>query len=439
MSKAFHNFVNYYKRNSVNNFAVYSDYIIYDELYLDFWDYPKQSIYQNFKYFFKHYLRKSAYAELIALFHFKYSHFTKIDVYKDNTLHHFTNPYREKSRVISYPVDNDYNFFLTITYRNPFDADDDIMKIIAYNDYLNEAIKKGFKRFRDYIRRHYYLELKKEFYNMSVDILEAFFGYIPDTKTLNKYLNQEASKKTRDTFKYFRVYETHKSNVIHCHALVKIPDFLCQLDFKHLISMIASWFETEFNGIELDRIMKNDKKGSSSVKSYILKYMHKQFKADNLVYVDKSEQERVYLLKTSAFVLNFIPRIISYSRGTVVKKYRPFSEYHSESIKPVERVYRECMLIESEIERVNYEDYKLIVDRFITVYEKKGNIREKLLRIDKSVAILKSYLEDNLLLATRLNDIIRAIDYLRDNDKYYTLSQLATLKLNSDLNDVVDF
>ncbi|MBX0311485.1 MAG: hypothetical protein JHC31_06865, partial [Sulfurihydrogenibium sp.] len=286
MSKSFDRFVHYYRNNHSNNYAVYSDFIIYDELFLDFLDYPRENYYHTFRHFQKYALINGKIPELLALYHFKYCHSTEVNIYKGKYLHRIVSPYKERSRTISYPVDRLYNFFVTITFRSPFKADDDfdVLSVIAFNDYLNEQTKKGFKRWRDYVRRHYYLQLKREFYNMEPGTLEAFFGYIPTTEELNKYINQEATRLTRETFYYFRVYETHKSNVIHCHALVQIPRFMCDMDFQELIRLIASWFETEPNGVELDRIHYDKKgNGTSAVKRYILKYMNKQFQLDNLV------------------------------------------------------------------------------------------------------------------------------------------------------------
>jgi hypothetical protein len=439
MSKTFDQFVKFFDKNSSNNYAIYSDYILFDELYLDFLDFPREPYFQNFRHFYKYGIIKKKIPELLALYYFKFCHSTQVDIYKENLVHHILSPYKERSRVISYPINRSYNFFLTITFRSPFVIDEfDLYSVISFNDYLNGQVKKGFKRFRDYVRRHYYLELRKEFSNMSVEGIETFFGYVPETKELNRFLNQEASRMTRETFYYFRVYETHKSNVIHCHALIQIPDFLRQMDFRELIQLIASWFETEFNGIELDRI-RNDKKGNgnSAVRGYILKYMFKQFRLDNLVCVNKSEQEKVFVLKTSAFVMNFIPRVISYSRGTQVKKFRPHSSYSSEALElPVDYVYRECSLVENAIQEVSYEELKLIVDRFNTIHQKK---HQNLLRTMQSVSLLNAYLEDDVLVASQLDDIRSSLDRLRFNSDYSALFYSASLKLNRDLSDVVDF
>lgn len=462
MSKSFHLFTNYYKNNSSNNFVVDNDFIVYDELQLDFLDYARNHIRQNFKSFFKYYLKKGSYAELIALFHFKFLHFTKVRIQKNDTIHHFVSPYRERSRTISYPVSDDYNFFLTITYKSPFPSySKDIFKIIAFNDYLNEMIKKGFKRMRDYIRRHYYLELKKEFYNMSIEGIEAIFGYVPTTQELNKFLNQEASRMTKETYQYFRVYETHKSNVIHCHALVKLPKFIQDMEFKTIITMIASWFETEFNGIQLDRIKQQDlsqhknrisktelpsdpaptpNNGSGRLKKYILKYMNKQFSGDTLVFTQKSEFEKIYILNTSAFVLNFLSRITSYSRGTITKKYRPFTEYSSEKAEtPIEGVNRECSLFEGNILEVPFDDYDLIANRLQTIFSKRmKTIRNNQSKTTDAVNLLNAYLNEEFVVYFdhELEPILHAIDWLRNHDDYYTLSYLASRKIDNDFEEV---
>jgi hypothetical protein len=461
MNKSFQAFLTYYKGKTTNNYVIGGDYIVYDELYLNFWDYPKRYITQNFKSFFKYYLKKRAYPELIALFHFKYIHFNKVRVYKNNIVHYFTSPYKERARTISYPIDDDYNFFLTITYRSPFAPySPELFSIISYNDYLNGLIKKGFKRMRDYIRRHYQLAIKKELSNMDYKTFYSFYGFFPTANDINDLAKSEATRLTRETFKYFRVYETHKSNVIHCHALIKLPKFIQDMDFKDIISMLASWFETEPNGIELDRIQyrrpnqykKEDPVpdigdapdgGSGKLKNYILKYLNKQFMDSNLVYVDKSPDERVYILKTSAFVINFIPRLTTYSRGTITKRYKPYSSYSSEILPEPTVLRRESYLSEGSVPEVDYEDYKYVVDRLRTVKQRREQIRNDIgvsneLKITQSVNLLNSYLNEDFVVYFdhELNPIVDAIYLLKNHKEHYILSYLAEKKLNNDFEEV---
>jgi hypothetical protein len=158
--------------------------------------------------------------------------------------------------------------------------------------------------------------------------------------------------------------------------------------------------------------------------------------------VDKSENERVFVLKTSAFVMNFIPRVISYSRGTQVKKFKPFSSYSLEELSEDisdDFIRRDCSLIEEPIQSVNYEELKLVVDRFITMHQKKGHIKEKLLKTSRAVDILYSYLQNQILVASRFNDISWAVDWIQSDEKYSSLYKSASLKLKQDLECVIDF
>jgi hypothetical protein len=422
---------------------VHSDFILYDRLSLDFLDYPRNYIRQNFRYFFKHYLRKGAYAELIALFHFKFCHFVKVRVHKNDTIHYFENPYRERSRLISYPVDTDYNFFLTITYRSPFPAGyDNVMEIVRYNQTLNEKIKRGFKRMRDYFRRRFYLNIKAELEALSPSTFYSFYGFFPIKEDIKELAKFEANRRLREFYKYFRVYEVHKSNVIHCHALMKFPDWFCNFDFQEMISMLASWFETEPNGIQLDRISpRRNVKGSGSVKSYILKYMFKQFKEDNLFAVDRPDGSTVYVLKTSAFVLNMLPRIISYSRGTITKRFKPFSSYRSErSDVVIDGYITECSLSEEPLHKVNYSEISLVVDRLEPYELKLRRTRENNLLLDiRASKLLNDFLDDNVLLASNSDAILDAIYRLKYHSEYYILSYHAERKFNECYNEVVDF
>jgi hypothetical protein len=174
--------------------------------------------------------------------------------------------------------------------------------------------------------------------------------------------------------------------------------------------------------------------------------MNKQFQLDNLVYTDRSENERVYLLRTSAFVMNFIPRVISYSRGTKVKKYRPFSSYSKEELSEElaeDTIYYDFFILDEPIQSVEYEEVSLFVDRLETIYQKREKTRlENERKRTEAIRILQSYLDDDLIVATNLDRIMWAIDWLRFDDEYYTLSQSATLKLNQDLEyieEAVDF
>ncbi len=441
MSKSFREFLTFYKFSSSNNFLVDSDYIVYDALSPSFISYPLTPINLNFRKFFKYSLKKSLLKNLLSLFHFKYQKKTKIDFYKNDVHYQFINPYRERSRLLSYPFDDDFDFFLTITYRNPFrNGDFDVFKIASFNDYLNECVKRGFKRMRDYFLRHYKLELSKK---MSLEALEDVFGYVPSSEDIKKYINEETKLFMSKNFKYFKVYELHKSNIIHAHILIKFPKFFTDLTFEDMISKLASWFETEKNGIELDRINKN-KKGSGSVKSYILKYLNKQFQHDDLVFVENERKEKIYILKTSSFVLHFLNRLISKSRNVVVKKYRPFSEFSQDKINPTDGVHRDVSLLDFDVEKREFDEFKSIVDAFSTISEKRlRNHQKNCEDLKKAVYVLEQFLDGYYF---SIEGVEKALDILRFNKDYYVLYYRSYKKFNDLLfelekldDDWVDF
>jgi hypothetical protein len=446
MSKSFRKFLNFYKFSTSNNFSIYDDYIIFDSLFPSFLGYSITPLNMDFRKFFKHSLKKSLLKNLLSLYFFKFQHLTKINVFKDNKIFHFTNPYKEFSRVVSYPVDNDFDFFLTITFKNPLKGQNfDIFKTISFNDYINELSKKGFKRMRDYFRRHYQLELKRKLYNMNLQELELIFGFVPTSEDIEKYIKSEVKKFISVNYKYFKVYEVHKSNVLHIHCLIKFPEFFINMDFQDMIEKIASWFETEKNGVELDRIRKN-KNGFYNIKSYILKYMNKQFLPDNLFYVENENKEKIYLLKTSAFITNFISRLISYSRNVKRKKFRPFSNFYIEEFNDeFLNLSREIDLIQVNIEKKDYQEYKLIVDRFIPISKKLfNNYVDNQIRIGQAIYLLNEFLNDRYF---SIKNIRKSLDVLKFNEDYKVLYINANNKfiqlleeLEDDLNnDYVDF
>jgi len=437
MSLAFKEYLYFYKFSSSNNFVVSSDYIVYDELMPSFLGYPLTPANYNFRKFFRYSLKNRLLKNLLSLFHFKFQKLTQINFVKDDKEYQFISPYKERSRYISYPIDDDFDFFLTITYKNPFKNEDfDIFKIASLNDYINSVVKEGFRFMREYFRITYKRQLKREFKNMSSSTLEAFFGYVPTTDDLNKYINDATKKFMSSNYKYFRVYETHKSNVIHVHALVKFPKFFTDLPFQEMISKLANWFKTELNGIELDRITKSKKhKGSGSVKSYILKYMNKQFQNDNLFYVENEKKEKIYFLKTSAFLLNFIPRIISRSRNVSVKRYKPF---YSCSVVPSSSSYgyKDVSLLDFDIEKKEYTEYKSILDDigFTTMQKKRLNYDIEIQKKNGYAAyLLQEYLEDRYF---SIEKIEKALDWLRFNDDYMALWYRANKKFSEFLTEL---
>jgi hypothetical protein len=434
--KLFKQFLNFYKHSHSNNFSIFEDVILYDGLLPSFLDYPLTPFYMDFRKFFKHSLKKGSLSNLLSLFHFKFQHLVKIDFFKDNSIYHFRNPYRERGRVISYPLDCDFTHFITITFKNPLKGSDfDVLKVVSFNDYINEVSKRGFKRMRDFFRRHYQLELKKELYDMSVADLETLFGFVPSGNDLKEYINQETKRFIDENFKYFKVFEVHKSGVLHIHALVKFPQFFMGWNFQDMIRKVADWFETEKNGIEIDKIYKG-KNGSGSVKSYILKYMNKQFQLDNLVCVER-EEDNIFVLKTSAFIVNFLSRLVSYSRNISRKRFRPFSDFSLEQSEDrYLATHREVDLIRLDIEKKEYNELKLFVDRFVSLSKRRfDNHLNNQMRVGQSVYLLNEFLEGRYF---SIKGISKSLDVIRFNQDYQLLYINASKKFDKILNELED-
>lgn len=99
--------------------------------------------------------------------------------------------------------------------------------------------------------------------------------------------------------------------------------------------------------------------------------MNKQFQNDNLFYVENENKEHTFLLRTSAFIVNFISRLSSYSRNVRRKKFKPFTEFSKEqSDKQFDIIHRDVELLDFPIEKKEYHDYKLFLDRFISISKK---------------------------------------------------------------------
>jgi hypothetical protein len=226
----------------------------------------------------------------------------------------------------------------------------------------------------------------------------------------------------------------HKSGVLHIHCLIKFPAFFTNLDFQDMIEKIASWFETEKNGVELDRIRKNNN-GSYNVKSYILKYMNKQFQSDNLFYVENEKQEKIYLLKTSAFITNFVSRLISYSRNIKKKKFKPFSEFSLEEFKDKTfNISRDVDLIQVDIDKKDYQDYKLIVDRFIPMSKKAfKSYVDNQIKIGQAVYVLFEFLEGRYF---SIENVLKSLDCIKFSQDYQTLYVNASRKINDILKEL---
>jgi hypothetical protein len=437
-TKSFKDFLGsfYNSKSFSNNILETEKYIIFDSI--------KPSIntslikqYSTFQTFYKQSKKEKKLNNIISLFFYKYKTITKITIKKEDETIEIVNVYKEFSRVISYPTDNDFTHLLTITYRHKnYNAISEkpeynkIFKIMKDNEIIREKNNKGIHRMRNYIRKRLKDNLKKK---------------IKDKELLNK----EVNKLLNTIFKYYKIYETHKTGHLHTHMLIKLPRFITNLKFKEIIKKMAAWFDTEIQGIDLKRL-----KGSKDkAKQYVLKYMYKQFNNDNLFYVENEKKEKIYLLRIDALIRNDIPRMTSKSRNVKTEKFKPNFKIKKEKSKEKQKETREIIRLERELTKRHYKEFKDYLKDFKTIKEKKlefeikqaekrTEILEKLqLFTDKE---LKQLLNDKYF---SIKDISRCLDYCRIDkiirERFNTLYLNALHKFNKLLDalekEIIDF
>jgi hypothetical protein len=238
-SKSFREFYSdfYQYKQYSNNYLITEDYIIFDNIK------PSNNInfekqYLTLQEFYKQSKKEKRLDNLICLYTYKYKTITKITRTKEDKIINIYNPYKELSRVITYPEDKDFTHILTVSYSHSLT--DNIFKIMQDNETYRKKVNKGTHRLRNYVYKVLKDELKKKI-------------------TDKERLNEKVKELKRKVFKYFKVYELHKSKHLHAHILVKLPDFITKKDFKEIIKKMSKWFDTAQNGIDLKRIKKNGK------------------------------------------------------------------------------------------------------------------------------------------------------------------------------------
>jgi len=422
-SKSFREFYSdfYNFREYSNNYIITDDYIIFDNIKPNISLKPDK--YLTLQDFYKQSKREKRLDNLICLFFYKFKTITKIKTIKDNKIINIYNPYKELSRLITYPEDNDFSHLLTITYSHKLRHS--IFEIMEDNEHFRKKVNNGIHRMRNYIYKKLKDQIKKK---------------IKDKEIVNKKVKE--LKKV--VFKYFKVYELHKSNHLHAHILIKLPDFITKLDFKEILLKFSKWFETEINGIDLKRLLKS--KGRNA-KRYVLKYMFKQYKNDNVFYVENEKKEKIYFINKSSIIRNDIPRIISRSRNVKTKKFKPFFTIEKIELESKEKEIREINRFELEILQKNYEDFKDILKDFKTKKEKKLMLEiQEAEKRTKKLERLREFLNGKYY---SIRDILKILDNLKDDEiiqeRFYTEYQQALikfLKLLDELEEqeeIVDF
>jgi hypothetical protein len=414
---SFHNF-----KGISNNILEAEEFFIFDSIK------PSLNInllkqYLTYQEFYKQSKKEKKLNNLICLFFYKYKTITKITITKENETIEIHNTYKELSRVISYPTDNDFTHLLTITYKHKrhngiLTQDKRIFEIMKDNEVIRERINKGIHRLRSYIRKKLRDNLKKKIRNKEM-------------------LNKEINRLINIIFKYFKTYETHKTGHLHTHMLIKLPRFITNLDFKEIIKKLANWFDTEIQGIDLKRLKKTGDKNRA--KRYILKYMYKQFNNDNLFYVENEKKEKIYLLRIDAIIRNDIPRMASRSRNVKTEKFKPHFKFKREK-KNAEKKQeaREITRTERELTKRHYKEFKNYLKDFKTINEKKLEFEIK--QAEKRTEILEKlqlFLDDGYF---SINDILRCLDFCKADkiiqERYKEIYLNAVYKFNRLLDNL---
>jgi hypothetical protein len=275
------------------------------------------------------------------------------------------------------------------------------------NKKIIKRFNRGIHRLRNYVYKKLKDELKKKITN-------------------KKDLNEKVKELKKQVFKYFKVYELHKSNHLHIHMLVKLPSFITQLNFKEIISKFAKWFEAENIGIDIKRIKKN----KDNVVGYILKYMYKQFNNDNLFIIETKKKEKIFALKTSALIRNDIKRMTSHSRNVKTERFKTFFTFREEKNEKNEKETTEIIRMERELQKKHYEEFREYLKDFKTTKEKKTELEikkaeERTERLEK----LRDFLDGKYY---SIRDILKILDNFRTDkivqERFYTEYQQALIK-----------
>jgi hypothetical protein len=147
-SKSFREFYSdfYNFKNQSNNYIITDDYIIFDSIKptLDL-NFDRQYI--TLQEFYKKSKEKKRLDNLICLFFYKFKTITKITKTKEDKIIDIYNPYKELSRVILYPTDNDFTHLITVSYSHSLS--NNIFEIMEANRIFRKKFNRGIHRLRN--------------------------------------------------------------------------------------------------------------------------------------------------------------------------------------------------------------------------------------------------------------------------------------------------
>jgi len=412
----FHNF-----RQYSNNYLITDDFVIFDNIKPTITTDLKNQ-YLTLHGFYKYSRENKKLENIISIFKYKFETITKIRTKKEDKTISIYNPYKEFSRVITYPETNDFTHLLTITYRHgegttEHNSKNEIFNIMEDNRKLRKKVNNGIHRIRSYIYKKLKDELKKKFNNKEL-------------------LNKKVRELKNIVFKYFKVYELHQSNHLHAHFLIKLPHFITKKDFKEIIKKIADWFETEKQGIDLKRLKTGNDRNRA--RRYVLKYMFKQFRNNNLFYVENEKNEKIYFIRKDAIIRNDIPRMTSKSRNIKAKRFKPFFTITDEQQGEELKSNREITRFKRDIIKKEIDKFKSILEQFKTKNQKR--LEREIEEAEKRTEVIEKmtlFLENKY---HSINGILKCLDYSSKDkiiqDRYKELYYLTQLKFNKELEEL---
>jgi hypothetical protein len=316
--------------------------------------------YITFPKLYKAYYEDKQLENLTSLFFYKFQTIIKVEICKEDRKITVKNPYKELARQMTYPHEKEeFSHLVTITLPHPLEAS--LFEIMDWNRIFRKKINKGVRRLYQYI----YKSVKDEIIQSKSANIKKIYGDDKEKiREIMSEIEQNATETARNYikkyFKYFKVYELHKTGHLHAHFLINLPDVITKMDFKEIIKKFAKWFGTEPQGVDIKRIPKKDKKYAQR---YVIKYLSKQFQNESLTYTIDEDGKKYYLLKKEALIVNDIPRMVSRTRNIQVKKFKAgFSIKYEENKE--KKNYKETYRGKIKLQETEYDKVKKEIGEF---------------------------------------------------------------------------
>jgi hypothetical protein len=316
--------------------------------------------YITFSKLYKAYYEERQLENLTSLFYYKFQTVLKVEIFKEDTKITVVNPYKELARQITYP-DEKESFSHLITITIPHTLETGIFEIMQWNRLFRKAINKGLRRLYQYVYKTVKDEAIEEeivkFKRMHGDDKKKLKEMMPE---IRRIASEKAKEYMNKNFRYFKVYETHKTGHLHVHFLMQLPPIIRRMKFEKIIEMFAKWFNTSEQGVDIKKIPKRDKKYAQK---YVVKYLSKQFYNDSLTYTIDEDGRKYYLLKKNALIRNDVPRMVSKSRNVKSKRFKPGFNIKYEARTGAGR-YKETYRVRQGLLMTEYDEVKEVIQEF---------------------------------------------------------------------------